>query len=248
MPLRKLSAESVREITCIAFAAVVLLNCPHPLVADDAPAVASRLDEMPVREVTVFKDGHAFVLHEGEADTDVNGDVRLDYLPNPVIGTFWPYSAEADAALTSVAAEQQRVEQSQTALTIRDLLAANVGSRVMIRDDEGTYAATVVGIPERSSRELAATAVSGSAEQLSQSSDLVLLRTSEGTKVVAINRIIDVTFVDEPATSVASEEFRNVLTLDLDWGDAPPPETALSRFDVPAARDPLDSAVSGDTW
>ena len=46
---------------------------------------------MPVKEVTVFKDGHAFVLHEGAMPTDAAGNVLMDYLPSPVLGTFWPY-------------------------------------------------------------------------------------------------------------------------------------------------------------
>jgi hypothetical protein len=46
------------------------------------------LAKMPVKEITVFKDGHAFVLHEGPLPTDGAGNVVLDYLPAPVLGTF----------------------------------------------------------------------------------------------------------------------------------------------------------------
>ncbi|MBE3068865.1 MAG: hypothetical protein IMZ66_01375, partial [Planctomycetes bacterium] len=58
------------------------------------PAGPASLAGMPIREVTVFKDGHAFVLHEGNAPVDASGRVVLDYLPSPVLGTFWPYSAD----------------------------------------------------------------------------------------------------------------------------------------------------------
>ena len=118
MPLQKVRAATAHSVAGLALAVVAMLNHGGSLKADDSLSAVSGLDELPVREVTVFKDGHAFVLHEGEADTDEHGDVRLDYLPTPVIGTFWPYSAEAGAALTSVAAEQQRIEQLQTALAI----------------------------------------------------------------------------------------------------------------------------------
>src|SRR5688500_1366460 len=59
------------------------------------------LAKMPVKEITVFKDGHALVLHAGKMATDKNGDVIMDYLPHPVLGTFWPYSSEKDVKLVS---------------------------------------------------------------------------------------------------------------------------------------------------
>jgi hypothetical protein len=60
------------------------------------------LANMPVKEITIFKDGHAFVLHEGKMPTDTDGNVVLDYLPRPIIGTFWAYSADTKAKLTGV--------------------------------------------------------------------------------------------------------------------------------------------------
>jgi len=41
-----------------------------------------------VKEVTVFKDGHAFVLHSGKMPTEGAGNVVMDYLPTPVMGAF----------------------------------------------------------------------------------------------------------------------------------------------------------------
>src|SRR5687768_8195237 len=76
--------------------------------ANDTPRL-SALEKMPVREITVFKDGHAFVLHEGTMPVDAGGNVLLDYLPTPVIGTFWPYSANPKIKLTSVIASQRRL-------------------------------------------------------------------------------------------------------------------------------------------
>jgi hypothetical protein len=50
-----------------------------------------------VNEVTLFKDGHAFVLQSGRVATNEAGDVTLDQLPSPVLGTFWPYAADRKA-------------------------------------------------------------------------------------------------------------------------------------------------------
>ena len=86
---------------CGAILATVLLAlCLASIVRADAPTPFKSLAKMPVKEVTVFKDGHAFVLHEGKMPTDAAGNVVMDYLPAPVLGTFWPYSAEKSAKLT----------------------------------------------------------------------------------------------------------------------------------------------------
>ena len=59
-----------------------LVSAPLVLTAADGKAVAlSKVATMPVKEVTVFKDGHAFVLHEGRMTTDASGNVVLDNLP-----------------------------------------------------------------------------------------------------------------------------------------------------------------------
>jgi hypothetical protein len=49
---------------------------------------AASLTRMPIKEVTVFKDGHAFVVHQGRVPVDAKGHVVLDRLPTPVLGTF----------------------------------------------------------------------------------------------------------------------------------------------------------------
>ena len=82
---------------------------------------------MPVKEVTVFKDGYAFVLHEGKMPTDAAGNVLMDYLPTPVIGTFWPYSADKNVKLTMVTAGRRTVSVERTALTLRERGAMRCG-------------------------------------------------------------------------------------------------------------------------
>ena len=94
--------------------------------AAEKAAPLSTFGKLPIKEITVFKDGHAFVAHEGEMPADEHGNVVMDYLPAPVIGTFWPYSAEKRAKLTSVVTSQKRVLVERTALSVRELLQANI--------------------------------------------------------------------------------------------------------------------------
>ncbi|MCK4341267.1 MAG: hypothetical protein KAY37_06030 [Phycisphaerae bacterium] len=199
------------------------------------PAVeASALTTMPVKELAIFKDGHAFVLHESELPTDAVGDVVLDTLPTPVIGTFWPYSADGGAKLKAVVAGRRKVKSERTALSIRELLEANPGAEVLITEHGGeAYDATVVGIPkskpEDEAEERTGPNSQGERPQRAQPgvpSDVIILKVHGGVKVVPLSRIQDVTFRAEPRAVLATEESRKLLTLKLDWGERDPGQTA----------------------
>ncbi len=182
----------------------------------------SALARMPVKEITVFKDGHAFILHEGAMPTDQSGNVLMDYLPAPVLGTFWPYSADKGVKLSSVVASQRRVKIDHTALNLRDLIEANAGAEVAITENAlpaASYSGTLIGIPSRSSEELEATGLPNSGDKLPEKGDVVLVKTNEGVKVVPLANIRDVIFKTPLKPRIAQEEFRNLLTLKLDWGN-----------------------------
>ncbi|MBK7841307.1 MAG: hypothetical protein IPJ49_27215 [Candidatus Obscuribacter sp.] len=68
----------------------------------------SAVARMPVKEVTIFKDGHAVINQEGEMPTNSSGDVILDSLPSPLLGTFFPYSTDNAVKLVSVTAGQRK--------------------------------------------------------------------------------------------------------------------------------------------
>jgi hypothetical protein len=201
------------------FPSLIVLACgmAHPLFAEKAAPLGA-LGRMPVKEVTVFKDGHAFVLHEGKLPVNGAGNVQIDYLPAPVLGTFWPYSAARGIKLTAVVAGQRRVLVERTALNLRELLEANTGASVTITENGGfKYQATILGIPERGSDELQLAAAAGSDAKLPQKGGVILLKTQDGVKVVDIARIQDVTFSADHRPTVVGEEFRDLLTLKFDW-------------------------------
>jgi hypothetical protein len=217
-----------RLFVLVALASLILPD----LVRAQTPAPLSALARMPVKEVTVFKDGHAFVLHEGLMPTDASGNVLMDYLPTPVLGTFWPYSADKTIKLSAVVASERKVLVERTALRLLDLLDANRGAEVVITEKPAymekpvPYAATLIGIPRRSSQELEATSPPNSGEKLPQKGDVIVLKTSDGTKVLPLDRIQDVTFKNDPKPTIGEEEFRNLLTLKLDWAGRAPAKTA----------------------
>jgi hypothetical protein len=193
----------------------------------DTPPPLSALARMPVKEVTVFKDGHAFVVHQGMMPTDSHGSVLMDYLPTPVLGTFWPFSADKSARLTAVSASRQKVMVQRTALTIRELIESNPGADAVITEVNGMkYSARIIGVPTRTSEEIQAVSPPGSGDPLPEKGAVLLVKTTEGVKATPIDRIQDITFAGDPKSKIANEEFRNLLTLKLDWSDHEPARTA----------------------
>jgi len=218
--------RKMRWNAVMVFGMWVVMGWSLTVVAAPAEPAAGTpaLETLPIREVTAFKDGHAFVLHEGTMPTDEAGCVVLDYLPNPVLGTFWPYAADAKVKLTSVTAGRRRVSIERTALTVAALVEGNVGAKICVYEraekDQAArppYEAVIVGVPTRSSEELVRTSPPGSEEPLPQKGDVVLLRTAEGVRAVPMAKIESVVFADGPKAGLAEEEFRNRLTLHLDW-------------------------------
>jgi hypothetical protein len=206
----------------IVCAVGALVAAAGPAEAAEPAAPLSALARMPVKEVTVFKDGHAYVVHQGTMPTE-NGNVLLDLLPTPVLGTFWPYSLDKNATLQSVTAGRRRVKVERTAMTIRELIEANIGSEVSITEGGRTaYTATIVRLLARSSDELEATLQPAGGDHLPVKSNLLLVKTLEGTRAVPIEQITDVKFVGNYQTKVSDEEIRNLLTMKLDWGGKAP--------------------------
>ena len=79
----------VKEILMLyrSLLALLVLAVTRPLLAEPATPLTA-LARIPVKEITVFKDGHAFLLHSGKMPVDSAGNVVLDALPQPVLGTF----------------------------------------------------------------------------------------------------------------------------------------------------------------
>ncbi|MBI4568506.1 MAG: hypothetical protein HY719_08910 [Planctomycetes bacterium] len=205
-----------------------LVACALRAGEADALALVSRL---PVREVTVFKDGHAFVLHEGALPVEADGTVVIDNLPAPVIGTFWPYVAEGSGKLKSVTAGRRLVRVVRTALTLRELVEANTGAEVVVRDaglrDSGEYRATIIGFLERGIAEVAASTPDGAEAPQPQKSNLLQLKTTEGTRIVPFEALVTLRFLGKYTSRVVEDVPRHVLTLRIDWGDEPPAKEAV---------------------
>ena len=112
---------------------------------------------LPVREVSVFKDGHAFVVHRGSVAVDAKGSAVLRHLPAPVMGTFWAGATDEGVGLAAVTASQGRVRVERTALSLKELVDANPGAELLVTEvppanrDPVPYEATILPAPMQSS-------------------------------------------------------------------------------------------------
>ncbi len=158
-------------------------------------------DKLPVKEVTVFKDGHAYVLHEGQMATDSKGNVLLDTLPNPVMGTFWAYSVQPGATLTSVMSSRQDLDVEKTSASLEDLVRGNVGKSVLIKEvnKNDSYQAMILRILEETAAEEtpATGGILDSHGYYVPQDPIVPLKAAEGIRALPINQIQAVTFLDE---------------------------------------------------
>lgn len=234
-------------ITKVALAAI-LLSFSNSARAEKATPLNS-LAEIPVKEVTVFKDGHALVLHRGLMKTDSAGNVVMDDLPKPVLGTFWPYCSDRRARLSMAVAGVRRVSVSNTALTVPELIEGNIGARVRVllkprsvaygegRADVRDSVSSVIegkieSVPERSSEEMERTAPDRTERKLPRRGDVVMIRTEDGLRAEPFANIESIAFKGEVESSLSHEELRNLITLKLDWqGDKPGAGTAVGARD-----------------
>src|SRR5262245_56509242 len=225
--------EGARMRTSYALGPAALFIAFTTIGIAQQPPRPATVAKIPVKEVSIFKDGHAFVMHEGSLPVDASGAIVMDYLPAPVLGTFWAYSADPSVRVQAMTAGQHRIIVERTALKLAELLESNIGADVIITEkpigptlDSNNYSASILGIPRRSSEELQATSPPNSGEKLHIKGELILLKTDDGVKALPLDRIQDVVFKATPKSLVSEEEFRNLLTLKLDWGNRPRTQTA----------------------
>lgn len=156
---------------------------------------------MPVRELTAFKDGHAYVVREIPLGEDAGGRVVLDELPVPVLGTFWPYAKDG-ARLVSAKAGRSEVKVQRAATTLLQIAKANLGKDVVLdlgKDER--LSGKLLAIPERGN-----------------DGSMLVLENRDGTRAVPIRRVRDLTVRRGWAGQLEETETRNRIELRVDGG------------------------------
>ncbi|MBX3461654.1 MAG: hypothetical protein KF830_00645 [Planctomycetes bacterium] len=169
------------------------------LAGQEAPRAGA--GALPVREVTVFKDGHAYVVRTAPLSPDAGGRVVLENLPAPVLGTFWPFATEA--RLVAAKASRDTVTTRQAALDLRDVATANLG-----RD-----AVVVTADPQRERIRGRLLAVPQRAGAAPPAGAVLLLATGDGTRALPFASIASIEVEGEFVSEVAVARDREQLEL-----------------------------------
>lgn len=157
---------------------------------------------MPVRELTAFKDGHAFVLRDSALAADAGGEVVLDELPRPVLGTFWPFVTGGDAELRSAKAGMDEVEVTRPALTVLEIARANVGKLLLLDMRDGdNVRGELLAIPKHE-----------------RVGEVLLLRNNGFVHAVAVDRVRGLSVEGEAVDTITVKESRPRIVLDIDGG------------------------------
>jgi len=88
------------------------------------------------KSISIFKNGTAFYIKNANVDTEDGNYTVSEELPMPLFGTFWMFSKSKElGAISSFDAE---VEKPTEAVSIKDMLKANVGATVVLHKGDET--------------------------------------------------------------------------------------------------------------
>ena len=173
---------------------VALLVIPAALAA----AVAGWSEGAPVQlapkivRVSLFKNGLGYVIREGDLPKGEQ-EVLIKDLPAPAHGTFWVSSPTDGTTLKELVAFEQESTQTVTAVSVMEVLDANVGKVVELRvSEKETLRGTLLAVPPNRPIEPASPVSmrpwSGYSAYAppAEAASLVLLKTASG--MVALNK------------------------------------------------------------
>ncbi len=196
--------------------------CGALLAAGVLPARAQQPLAARTAEVSLFKNGLGFVIRE--ANVPGPGEYVLENLPAPVHGSFWILPEAKAATLQEAVAFSAPRKESEVALSLTDLLRANVGKKVEVRTEaDGWVAGTILAVPEPETRMPVARAgqtgyrnywepphayrpPDAAGTQRAEAAGFVLLRTEAGTLALPPGEIKGMRSNDDLAQRVPRSE------------------------------------------
>lgn len=158
------------------------------------PASSEKDDPLPIlktkpKTLAIFKNGLGFFIREGEVELHENWAVTK-YVPQAALGSLWIGSLDKDAQLEEVIGFFEDVKSEGEAITLQELLHANVGKKAKITAHNQIIEGIIKSIPEN--RE----PYQESAQQRVQPYQglIVIISTKEGDVAINKNAISKIEF------------------------------------------------------
>ncbi len=97
--------------------------------------------------ISIFKNGLGFVIRLGEAPLR-EGWVVSDHVPHPALGSLWIGSWDQDSTIEEIIALTEEVERETEALSMEEVLKANIGKGVKIAHGDKIIEGIIKAVPE----------------------------------------------------------------------------------------------------
>ena len=125
--------------------------CANSASAEDLPKLETKSTS-----VALFKNGLGFFVREGKVPQTA-GWVAIEDVPVPVLGTFWLTGEGDGLTIKESVAEKVKSTEKIDAISIEELLEANIGKQVeltaQIGDKPQRFEGTIVSVPEDRKKE-----------------------------------------------------------------------------------------------
>ena len=182
-----------------------------------------------ITDVTVFKDGNALVVEKGKARVE-DGWCRTTRVPYPLIGTIW--ASAGDGEIDFLRASKSVVVEKIPCAELIDILNANIGKKVVVKDNaQNIYKGVIKGIMRHESTKEVVKAVSeedrysrwgynpgretlqSQLEKQKTESPFLMLESEEGMNLIKHDQIKNILFEDKNPvmTKDSSKEYKEMF-------------------------------------
>ncbi|HUV04277.1 MAG TPA: hypothetical protein VMX94_04145 [Armatimonadota bacterium] len=120
---------------------LALLICSIPAAPEPSTVSAK------TKSVAVFKNGLGFFVRGGEAKL-TDGWAMTEVVPAAALGTFWIGSPKPGVSIERLTALQEEVSRTVPAISIQEVLAANVGKKVRFMVGDKVIEGKLIAVPE----------------------------------------------------------------------------------------------------
>jgi hypothetical protein len=138
--------------------------------------------------LSLFKNGLGFVTREGTLPAG-STSILMEELPVPVHGTFWLTPSADDVKINNIMAFERESSEPAPAITVAELLEANVGKTVELRiGEKDIIRGKILAVPAKRETPPATSGARRVEYSLpsGESASLALIQTEEG--IIAVNR------------------------------------------------------------
>lgn len=172
--------------------------------------------ETKVQRIALFKNGLGFFVRQGMLP-DKPGPVRIGPLPAASHGTLW-LTWGGDTKLANLAAGEEKTYEGRDAVSLPDLLRANLGKKVRLEfgsEFRPSLEGTLKSFPQPTAPPPANPYMAGGYVPPQPQGQAVMIQTAAGVVAVNPNLVERIVFLEDPASQYLQEMKKVALTGDL---------------------------------